>query len=229
MAIIISTAFAVACGAGAPPQLPAVAPTPYTAVSTPPDAAGGDILRDRHLGRTGYACADCHRLGDEPAEVLRPAPPLGGLAARRGFWVGATDSPVVAANLCVERWLARPALDGPRLGALAAALAALPSPASAPPDSGGAPGGVTIDLPEGDDARGAALYDHACRHCHEGGPAGALWGRPFARGSLIRIARGADRPAHPGTLMPPFTPAVLSDVNLADLSSALADAASADM
>lgn len=212
-----------ACGAGAPPQLPAEAPTPLTAVATPAPATPA-ALRDRSLGNTGYACADCHALG-EPAR--RPGPALAGVAGRSGLWSGTAPSLPSAANRCVERYLARPSLDGAALGGLVAALEALPAGAS--PDAV-APGPARTEadaaqLPEGDPTRGAGLYDAACRHCHESGPAGALWGRAWARPALIRTIRAWDRPAHPGTLMPAFGPGALPDADLADLTTALADAA----
>ena len=230
-----------ACGAGAPPSLPPESPTPWTAraVTAP---ATPQALEDRRLGTTGYACVDCHALGGSETP-LRPGPPLGGLAERKRLWSGSTESPEVAVNLCVERWLARPALDAAALGGLLAALSTLPAggrpdtpetpetpetpaPATAPASDAAAANPADLaGLPEGDAKRGAALYDAACRHCHEGGPAGALWGRPWSRGALLMTIRGLDRPRHPGTLMPPFSARVLPDSDLADLGTALADAA----
>jgi cytochrome c2 len=212
-----------ACGAGAPPKLPAEAPTPLTAVATPAPATPG-ALRDRSLGTTGYACADCHALG-EPAR--RPGPALGGISGRSGLWSGTAETLPVAVNRCVERYLARPSLEGAALGGLVAALEALPAAATA---GATAPGPARTEaeapeLPEGDSARGAGVYDAACRHCHEGGPAGPLWGRAWARPALIRTIRAWDRPAHPGTLMPAFGPGALPDIELADVTTALADAA----
>jgi mono/diheme cytochrome c family protein len=210
-----------ACGAGAPPQLPAQAPTPRTAVAAASPATPA-ALRDRTLGTTGYACVDCHGLG-EPGH--RPGPDLAGVSARTGLWSGTAETLPVAVNRCVERWLARPSLDAGALGGVVAALAALPAGASAPSASGAADATDATELPEGDAVRGAALYDAACRHCHEGGPAGPLWGRAWARPALIRTVRGADRPAHPGTLMPAFATSALTDAQLADLTTALADGA----
>lgn len=210
-----------ACGAGAPPQLPAPAPTPLTAVATPAPAAPAG-LRDRTLGTTGYACADCHALGDA---ARRPAPALAGVSARSGLWSGTAASLPVAVNRCVERYLARPSLEGPALGGLVAALEALPASADGVVASTPArTEAEASELPEGDAARGAGLYDAACRHCHEGGPAGPLWGRAWARPALIRTIRGWDRPAHPGTLMPAFAAAHVGDADLADVATALADA-----
>jgi hypothetical protein len=124
-----------ACGAGAPPQLPAQAPTPRTAVAAASPATPA-ALRDRTLGTTGYACVDCHGLG-EPGH--RPGPDLAGVSARTGLWSGTAETLPVAVNRCVERWLARPSLDAGALGGVVAALAALPAGASAPSASGARP------------------------------------------------------------------------------------------
>ncbi len=214
-----------ACGSGAPPRLPLPSTTPWSAVvgeSTAPSDPTG--LSDRRLGRTGLACLDCHRAPGA-SEPLRPAPPLGGLGARGSFWSGLAPSAAVAVNLCVERWLSRPALEGAALAALVAAAdgPAPPAGEASPPPSTAAKADLA-DLPEGDAGRGRALYDAACRHCHEDGPGGALWGRAWSRGALARTVRGLDRPRHPGTLMPTFDAASLPDASLADLTTALADA-----
>lgn len=217
-------ALVLACGSGAAPRLPPASATPWaggTSAATP-EGTGRAQLDDRRLGRSGLACTDCHATA-ETLDVLRPAPRLSGLSARLPLWSGLAPSVEVAVNLCVERWLSRPALTGASLAGLAAAAdpgggAPPAAPVSAPPPVDG------VERPEGDAGRGRTIYDAACRHCHEDGPGGALWGRPWARAALARTVRGLDRPRHPGTLMPPFGSAVLSDDALADLTTALADA-----
>lgn len=104
------------CGPTAP-RLPAV-DAPRTVA--PGDARLGQAaLRDRALGRTGLACADCHSV-DAP----RPGPALGAATADGIDW-------------CVERYLHRPALDGAQTGHLLAAAATL-APADALPSDGAA-------------------------------------------------------------------------------------------
>lgn len=184
-------------------RLPAPLPTPYDVRVVAGDAAGGTLLlEDRTLGRTGLSCRDCHAAA-EPA--IRPGPPL---AARppTDFWQGATDAVAVAVNLCVERYLARPPLDGRQTGQVVAAIVALaPQPPAAPPADPG------------------ALYDAACRHCHEGGPGPPVLGRPQSPRALIDHVRARRRPPHPGTLMPPFPPERLADADLEGLARWLAD------
>ena len=104
---------------------------------------------------------------------------------------------------CVERYLARPALS-PQL--MANLLRATESTS-----------GRALEVP----TTGRDLYDAACRHCHEDGPAGAILGRPFRVGSLRATIRGADRPPHPRTLMPSFPEAVLSEGDLRVLTEAV--------
>lgn len=218
----------LACGSGAPPRLPPPSATPWAAGGTTAAATEGPArarLDDRGLGRSGLACTDCHGTA-ETLDVLRPAPRLSGLPARLPLWSGLAPSVEVAVNLCVERWLARPALTGAALADLAAAAGAGAGVGAPPaaPVSAPAPVDESAERPEGDAHRGRAIYDAACRHCHEEGPGGALWGRAWARAALARTVRGLDRPRHPGTLMPPFGPEVLSDDALDDLTTALADA-----
>lgn len=195
--------------------------------ATPTEAVpASPRLDDRRLGRSGLACVDCHAT-TATMDALRPAPPLSGLAARMPLWSGLAPTVEVAVNLCVERWLMRPSLTGAPLATLASAADGPGAPTGAKPAAVPADAHADAEstLPEGDPARGRVLYDAACRHCHEQGPGTALWGRAWSRTVVARTVRGIDRPQHPGTLMPPFGPEVLSDAALADLTTALADAA----
>jgi mono/diheme cytochrome c family protein len=116
----------------------------------------------------------------------------------------------IAVNLCVERYLDRPALTPPTLDALVSAVTALPAQVGGGLDPG------RVD--------GAHLYDAACRHCHEDGPAGSVLIRRWPRRQLVDVIRGQDRPAHPATHMPAFTTATLSDAALDALVEFIADA-----
>ena len=74
----------------------------------------------------------------------------------------------------------------------------------------------------------AALYDAACRHCHEAGPAGPVLGRPWRRSALRQRIRGRDRARHPSTLMPAFTEAHLPEPALTALIGWIVDTPPAD-
>ena len=189
-----------ACGV-VPPPLPPELPGPSDVVPTSGDAArGAPLLRDRALGRTGYACADCHRL--EPGGPRRPGPPLpsrGGVAQR---------TLARAVSRCVERYLSRPALDGARLGDLLAALAE---------------GARRADVEPRGPRDGGAIYDRACRHCHEGGPAGPVAGCAWRRADLLRAVRGIGRSRHPVSWMPAYAPARFDAVAFERLSDWLLD------
>lgn len=192
VAVAMAWALAALGQVGCGPATPQLPPTPPAAAIAPGDPAiGAPLLRDRTLGRSGLACADCHAV-DAP----RPAPPLSGATADGVSW-------------CVERYLRRPALDPTRTGhLLAAAQAAAPASAALPSD-------------------GDALYAQQCAGCHEGGPAEGLRGRPWSDDALRARIRGADRPPHPDSLMPPFPVGFLDDPALDRLVRSLERAARA--
>ncbi len=105
-----------ACGER-PLAIPSPLPGPVLVDAHTGDLARGRAaLRDRTLGRTGFACADCHRTGE--AERLRPAPPIN----------TATPSKV---HYCVERYLGRSALSTAQMTDVLRATAQAP-PQSAP-------------------------------------------------------------------------------------------------
>ena len=214
-------ALSVGCGE-ARPRLPPPLPPPGAGWRGPGDAGRGRaLMRDRRVGRSGYACGDCHRLvGDAPAR-LRPAPSLVTLGAGP-WWSGLAPSVAIAVDLCVERYLARPALAPGPLGDLVAATATATAVSRA---------GRTFRSPPaallGDARRGAALYDQACRHCHEDGPAGALLTRPWRPSAIAARIRGDGRGAHPAhlALMPRWPVEAIDDQATADLATWVADAA----
>lgn len=191
-------ALALLAGCGpSPPPLPPAEPPPQIAERGDP-ARGHTLFADRGFARTGLACADCHPA---PAEAgapaaIRPAPPLHRWAAGRATWAGRARPPALALAACVERYQARPPPTAAEAGDLRAALATPPPEADAPPDA-------------------AALYDRACRHCHEAGPAGPILGRHWSPSALRRRLRRPDPP--PEWVMPPFGPEALPDAALAAL------------
>lgn len=99
---------------------------------------------------------------------------------------------------CVERYLHRPALTATALADVLAAAATLGPHAPNATDP-------------------AALYAQACAHCHEAGPGEPVLGALWTRAHLTATIRGADRPAHPDTLMPFFDADALPDPALAAL------------
>ena len=191
----------MACGS---PTL--VLPPPL--VRPAPGAGSADTgraaLRDRGLGRTGLACADCHSVD---GVALRPAPHLTRQTPR---WAGRPRTLADAINSCAERYLARPPLSAAMLGDL---IAALPVPAQRRAQGDRSP---------------ADLYRAACAHCHAKGPAPRLCGRAWPDQRLRAITRGRNRPAHPGRLMPTFQKRVLSDTELARLAQWLSHSQPAD-
>lgn len=211
---------ALGCG-DARPRLPPALPAPAAAPRVPADAARGAArLRDRRLGRTALACADCHRVPGDPPDRLRPAPSLVGVGGRGAWWSHLTTTLATAVDRCVERYLARPALEAePRADLVAALDREAPAPAAprtfAPPAA----------LPLGDAARGEALYAAACAHCHAGAAAPDLRGRPWRGSTVAAAVRGDGRGPHPPhlRLMPRWPREVLDDGALADLARALAE------
>lgn len=169
--------------------LTACGPTVPDLVAEPPGAevTGGSAergwaaLRDRGLSRSGFACTDCHADGTE----LRPAPPLGGLADQP-TWRGQPQPLGAAIQRCAERYQRRLGPQGEALADLVVALERMPPP-----------------VPPAVPTEPAALYDAACRGCHEAGPAGPVLGRPWPTAHLRAHILG---PRDPGldTFMPPF-------------------------
>lgn len=205
------------CGGDALPRLPDDAPSAWGShIEASGDRERGHaLLASRALGRSGLSCLDCHAVA---GSTLRPGPDLAGVAGRAPLWSGATHRVSVAVDLCVERYLDRPALEPSPRADVVEALRALP--AGPPADAHVAPVNPA-ELREdpargGDRTRGRAVYDAACRHCHEAGPAGPVLGGPFTALQVARTIRGLDRPDHPATHMPRFDARRLDDGALAD-------------
>jgi len=212
------------CGGDAAPRLPDDAPSAWGSyVEAPGDQERGQsLLASRALGRSGLSCLDCHAVA---GSTLRAGPDLAGVAGRAALWSGATNRVSVAVDLCVERYLDRPALEPSPRADVVEALRALP--AGPPADAPVAPANPA-DLREdpirgGDRDRGIAVYAAACRHCHEEGPAGPLLGGPFTAVQVARAIRGLDRPDHPATHMPRFDARRLDDGALADVVLAVVE------
>ncbi len=205
-------ALGVGCGAPEPAVLPAAAPSAWVVVTSKTNPASAQAsaqvsLEDRALGRSGLACADCHAIR---AGAVRPAPRLDGALTRDSLWSGATPNVAVALNLCVERYLDRPALAPPMLDALVSALTALPA--------------LSDDVRGSAPVDGARLYDTACRHCHEDGPAGGVLATRWTRDAITAVVRGSNRPAHPATHMPAFDAQTLPEPALTALVDFVVDA-----
>ena len=182
-----------ACGGAAPLPDPLPTPSPFGASNA---SRGRTLLANRALGRTGFACIDCHRVAEyRPTDAVRPAPDLGGRRTSGPWWRGLSSTRPGAINLCFERHLAGAQLAPEVLADLEAALgAAPPRPANPSP--------AAVD--------GANLYRRACAHCHSAGPAPSLDGRRWARSKVQRAIRGR-RPMHPDRLMPAFARDVLTE------------------
>ncbi len=216
---------ALACGEPRP-RLPPPLPAPGAAASAAGDAArGAALLRDRALGRSGLACADCHRVPGDPADHLRPAPSLVGVADREAWWSHLTTRLATAVDHCAERYQAPPAHEAIPLADVVTALEA--GPLAAPAARTFAP---LASSPSGDAARGETLYRAGCAHCHEGGPAGPLRHRPWRAATVAAAVRGEARGPHPPhlRLMPTWPREVLDDRAVADLARALNEVARDD-
>ena len=151
------------------------------------------VVADRTLGRSGLSCADCHGIGTDAVQLLRPAVPL----ILRTASHGDPQATGKAIELCVSRYLLRVPLTTAQVTALSSFFAPVQSPA-----------------PPAADADGAKLYGSGCRHCHEDGPASNILGRPFSRTYLASMIRGTARSDHPKSLMPPFKEARLGTAEL---------------
>ncbi len=209
-----------ACGSAKSPRLPELPGQSVSAASTSRsgDAVAGRLrFVDRTLGRSGLACADCHALtsrlrGDRDVDGrLHVGPALG--QSERAVWSGAQVTLEAALTACVERWLLRAPLPSETAADLLASLREEPGieRIRGPTRSALAPHGL-------------ALYDSACRSCHEGGPGGPILGRAYRPIEVSSIIRGSNRPRHPGTLMPAFSSQVLQDAEVAAIAEAIADA-----
>jgi thiosulfate dehydrogenase len=115
-----------------------------------------------------YSCAICHSVSDAEAEKAYPGHTLYGAAARPSFWGGYQTRLIDAVSFCYVYFMRGPGPldpDDPKSKALYEYLASL-GPAEGAP---ALPYTVVRDaagVARGDPARGAQIYDAACRACH---------------------------------------------------------------
>ena len=181
-----------------------------------------------------FSCALCHAPGPVPGDKRLAGGSLAGVAKRTSFWAGQETTLLDSVNVCLGSFLSDAAGLTPtddRAISLYAYLASL--------EGDGAPVPFTVvqaitDIPNGDAARGAVVWDQACRVCH-GDPhtaAGQLAGLDIVipeatiaehtpKGDDVRLIV-IEKVRHGSFLgysgrMPPFSREVLSDAELADV------------
>jgi polyisoprenoid-binding protein YceI/mono/diheme cytochrome c family protein len=211
-----------------PERLKAQKPVSWEFAFTSPEGRGERLFRDPAVGgeQNAVACASCHGWRDERSGTLDPlghAAPSSSLwnsARRSTFWRGLASTPEDATDLCVQRFMLRPAGgDTAQLGDLAAYLKRI-SPDSAPPlDYRPLLLGrkTAIDRPTGGDARhGAVLTERFCGRCHG---EGAM--RPPLEVGLYEpdylVARVRWIAPHDAKQMPPIPLDRLTDSELRDI------------
>jgi thiosulfate dehydrogenase len=183
-----------------------------------------------------FSCATCHDTAAEPTSYTpRIAYSLHGAASRRAYWGGNASSLLDAVSFCYVYFMRGPPLsrDDVRGRALYEYLVGLSSGGETP----ALPLTVVENiapLPRGERARGAKVYDAACRVCHGDPHTGR--GRISDRASIIpeasigfaRTLRVApelvviEKVRHGqffgvGGNMPPYAREVLSDEDLGAL------------
>lgn len=145
--------------------------------------AGAQVFNDARFSGSeanAFSCATCHSIGAASGSDgfdgdgrIRPGFPLDDAAARTRFWGGASTSLLDATNTCVTFFMRGPPLvgDEPKARALYEFLATTAT------ESGNAIGSVHDARPltivenvtsvgRGSTARGAKVWDAACRTCH---------------------------------------------------------------
>lgn len=221
-----------ACG------LAACGPDPgVTTVVRSAEEHGAALVGDPSLGASSnrVSCLTCHDV-DRPPESRKPGAPLRGMATRASYWGGAELDLLPSMSYCLTYFMRREPLDASSKEARAiyAYLVSLggdstPWPFSvpfAPTDPG--PGSVQ---------RGEVVYGAACASCH-----GALGSGAGALVPEAPALPGDTLASHPppeytpdeqrlvfvqkvrhgpflgyGGAMPPLSPEVLPDAELADL------------
>ena len=215
-----------------PPKATVRQPT-WEFAFTSPEGRGERLFRDASVGgeQNALSCASCHGWRDERSGVLDP---LGHAAAnsslwnsarRKGFWRGFADTPELAIDLCLKKFMLRPAGGDPaQVGDLAAYLKRISPDAAAPLDYGPLilARKTAIDRPTGGDARrGALLTERFCGRCHA---EGAM--RPPLELGLYEpdylVARVRWIAPHDAKQMPPFPLDRLRDAELRDIVTYLA-------
>jgi thiosulfate dehydrogenase len=184
-----------------------------------------------------FACTTCHaKPGDDVASRRYPGAPLEGAASRKTFWGGRFSSLADAVGECVTHFQRASEFD-PQADASRDLYAYLVKIGSTG-QTGAVPFTVVrsvADVPRGDAARGANVWNAACRSCHGEPHTGA--GRISDSASIVpeatRTEHGRDGPdivrlvviekirhgsylGFPGT-MPPFSTETLSDAEIGDL------------
>jgi polyisoprenoid-binding protein YceI len=195
---------------------------------TTPEGRGERLFRDPSVGgeQNALACASCHAWRDERSGTLdllghaAPSSSLWNSARRSTFWRGFASTPEEATDLCLRRFMLRPAGGDPaQLGDLAAYLGRI-SPDAAPPlDYRPLLLGrrTAIDRPTGGDGkRGAVLTERFCGRCHA---EGAM--RPPLEVGLYEpdylVARVRWIAPHDARQMPPMPMDRLTDTELRDI------------
>ena len=154
------------------------------------------FLANRNLGRSGYACIDCHGIEGAEALDLRPAPRLTMSSSGKSGRIDFGRS----INRCTERYLMRPGWNETTLVVLSTQLGLAPGEMKPAPD-----------MP------GRVLYQRACQHCHQPGLAGDLLGRPLNRSRLELFVRSKSS-SRPAILMPGFPLEALTEAQFQALS-----------
>jgi thiosulfate dehydrogenase len=204
---------------------------------------GKALFRSTELSpssRNAYTCSTCH---DErvTGETLKPGALLAGATQRSRFWGGQQNDLLRAVNDCRRYFMAAtvPLLaDEPNAVALYAYLESLGDAAERDPVEFSIVRTIS-DVPRGDAAVGAVLFQRACANCH--GLANEGLGRLVFDAPLLpqdTLAEHASFSAraqrlvfiekirHGGFLgyggsMPPFSAEVLSDQDIADILEGL--------
>ena len=189
-----------------------------------------------------FTCSTCHDARPSGEARIKPGAPLAGATLRSSFWGGQENDLLLSLDACRSTFMnARDPLaaDEPQAEALYAYLESLE-----PGDAGTVPFTVVreiANLPRGDAARGAQVFERACATCH-GTPHEGV-GR---LGLRVPVLPEETLEAHPaptysarvqrlvfiektrhgaflgyGGFMPPFSTEVLPDANLSDLLEAL--------
>jgi mono/diheme cytochrome c family protein len=204
-----------------------------------PEERGEALFSDPGLSPSAsneVACVTCHTAGPETPEVILAGGTLMNVLGRPHYWGGAIPDAREAINFCLRSFMRDPrpaplAVDDPQGLDLLAYLETLGT-APSPPVPFTVPRSVPTMLPEGDPARGAAIYESACRTCHGsvndglGGltaapviPTETLMEHPENEAGAVIVARIR----HGGFFgiggeeMPPFSVERITDQDIADI------------
>jgi thiosulfate dehydrogenase len=203
-----------------------------------PEERGEALFADPRLSPSAsneVACTTCHTAGPETPDQILAGGTLMNVLGRPHFWGGRIPDAREAINVCLRSFMRDPrpeplGVEDPQGLDLLAYLETLGT-ATSPAVPFTVPRSVPTMLPEGDPARGAAVYESACRTCHGsafdglGGlteapaiPTETLIEHPENEAGGIVVARirhggffgiGGD--------MPPFSIERISDQDIADI------------